>query len=154
MQIFTLDSTSEMSLSFISAMAQEESHTKSTSMNASYEMRFSHGIFLTPPLLGYDQDENGKLIINEEEAKTVRLIFFTYLYGYSTSQIAELLTALGRPTKKGNTVWSSNSVLGVLQNERHCGEVLARKTYTPNYLDHRTRKKSRRTESIPLQRRS
>ena len=103
-------------------------------------MRFSHGIFLTPPLLGYDQDENGKLIINEEEAKTVRLIFFTYLYGYSTSQIAELLTALGRPTKKGNTVWSSNSVLGVLQNERHCGEVLARKTYTPNYLDHRTRK--------------
>lgn len=139
-QIFTLDSTSEMSLSFISAMAQEESHTKSTSMNASYEMRFSHGIFLTPPLLGYDQDENGKLIINEEEAKTVRLIFFTYLYGYSTSQIAELLTALGRPTKKGNTVWSSNSVLGVLQNERHCGEVLARKTYTPNYLDHRTRK--------------
>ncbi len=129
-----------MSLSFISAMAQEESHTKSTSMNASYEMRFSHGIFLTPPLLGYDQDENGKLIINEEEAKTVRLIFFTYLYGYSTSQIAELLTALGRPTKKGNTVWSSNSVLGVLQNERHCGEVLARKTYTPNYLDHRTRK--------------
>lgn len=139
-QIFTLDSQSEMSLSFISAMAQEESHTKSTSMNASYEMRFSHGIFLTPPLLGYDQDENGKLIINEEEAKTVRLIFFTYLYGYSTSQIAELLTNLARPTKKGNTAWNSSSVLNVLQNERHCGEVLARKTYTPNYLDHRTKK--------------
>lgn len=139
-QIFTLDSQSEMSLSFISAMAQEESHTKSTSMNASYEMRFSHGIFLTPPLLGYDQDENGKLIINEEEAKTVRLIFFTYLYGYSTSQIAELLTNLARPTKKGNTAWNSSSVLNVLQNERHCGEVLARKTYTPNYLDHRAKK--------------
>ncbi len=139
-QIFTLDSKSEMSLSFISAMAQEESHTKSTSMNGSYEMRFSHGIFLTPPLLGYDQDENGHLIINEDEAKTVRLIFFTYLYGYTTSQIAELLTNLGRPTKKGNTTWSSGSVLNVLQNERHCGEVLAHKTYTPNYLDHRVRK--------------
>lgn len=139
-QIFTLDNKSEMSLSFISAMAQEESHTKSTSMNASYEMRFSHGIFLTPPLLGYDQDENGKLIINEEEAKTVRLIFFTYLYGYSTTAIAELLTELARPTKKGNITWSSSSVLNVLQNERHCGEVLARKTYTPNYLDHRSKK--------------
>lgn len=79
-------------------------------------------------------------MINEEEAKTVRLIFFTYLYGYSTAQIAELLTELARPTKKGNTVWSSSSVLGVLQNERHCGAVLARKTYTPNYLDHRARK--------------
>lgn len=74
--IFTLNPQSEMSLSFLAAMAQEESHVKSSSMNASYEMRFSHGIFMTPPLLGYDQDEDGNLIINEEEAKTVRLIFF------------------------------------------------------------------------------
>lgn len=139
-QIFTLNPQSEMSLSFIAAMAQEESHVKSTSMNASYEMRFSHGIFMTPPLLGYDQDKDGNLIINEEEAKTVRLIFFLYLYGYSAQQIADLLTKLARPTKKGNIVWSSNSVLGVLQNERHCGEVLAHKTFTPNYLDHKVRK--------------
>lgn len=74
-QIYTLNPQSEMSLSFIAAMAQEESHVKSSSMNASYEMRFSHGIFMTPPLLGYDQNEEGNLIINEEEAKTVRLIF-------------------------------------------------------------------------------
>lgn len=139
-QIFTLNPQAEMSLSFIAAMAQEESHVKSVSMNASYEMRFSHGIFMTPPLLGYDQDEDGSLMINEEEAKTVRLIFFMYLYGYSTKQIADLLTKLERPTKKGNTTWSSNSVLGVLQNERHCGEVLAHKTFTPNYLDHKVRK--------------
>lgn len=139
-QIYTLNAQSEMSLSFIAAMEQEESHTKSTSMNASYEMRFSHGIFLTPPLLGFDQDENGKLVINEDEAKTVRLIFFTYLYGYSTQQIADLLMKLERPTKKGNLTWSSSTVLGILQNERHCGAVLAHKTYTPNYLDHRSRK--------------
>lgn len=139
-QIFTLNPQSEMNLSFIAAMAQEESHVKSSSMNASYEMRFSHGIFMTPPLLGYDQDRDGNLIINEEEAKTVRLIFFMYLYGYSTQQIADLLTDLARPTKKGNIKWSSSSVLGILQNERHCGEVLARKTFTPNYLDHKVRR--------------
>lgn len=139
-QIFTLNPQSEMSLSFIAAMAQEESHVKSSSMNASYEMRFSHGIFMTPPLLGYDQNEDGNLIINEEEAKTVRLIYFMYLYGYSTQQIADLLTKLQRPTKRGNIVWNSSSVLGVLQNERHCGEVLAHKTFTPNYLDHKVRK--------------
>lgn len=139
-QIFTLNPHSEMNLSFNAAMAQEESHIKSSSMNASYEMRFSHGIFMTPPLLGYDQNEDGSLIINEEEAKTVQLIFFMYLYGYSTQQIADLLSKLARPTKKGNTNWSSGSVLGVLQNERHCGEVLAHKTFTPNYLDHKSRK--------------
>ena len=139
-QIFTLNTKSEVSLSFTAAMAQEESHVKSSSMNLSYEMRFSHGIFMTPPLLGYDQDKDGNLVINEEEAKTVRLIFFMYLYGYSTRKIADLLTEMERPTKRGNKIWSSNSVLGVLQNERHCGEVLAHKTFTPNYLDHKARK--------------
>ena len=138
--IYTLDANSEMSLSFIATLAQEESHTKSEIMNASIEMRFKRGIFLTPALLGYDLDEDGNLIINEEEAKTVRLIFFLYLYGYTTQQIADLLTKLERPTKKGNTRWSPGSVLQILQNERHCGDVLARKTWTPNYLDHKAKK--------------
>lgn len=138
--IYTLDSNSEMSLSFISTLAQEESHNKSEIMNASIEMRFKRGIFLTPPLLGYDQDEDGNLIINEEEAKTVRLAFFMYLYGYSSQQIADTFTKLGRKTKKGNTVWSANSIIQILQNERHCGDVLAHKTWTPNYLDHKTKK--------------
>ncbi len=53
-----------MILSFMSTLAQEESHTKSEIMNSSIEMRFRRGIFLTPPLLGYDQDENGDLVIN------------------------------------------------------------------------------------------
>ncbi|MGI6735776.1 MAG: recombinase family protein [Anaerovoracaceae bacterium] len=138
--IYTLDPNSEMSLAFIATLAQEESHTKSEIMNASIEMRFKRGIFLTPALLGYDVDEDGNLVINEDEAQTVRLIFFLYLYGYSTQGIAEILTKLGRKTKKGNTTWSPGSILQILQNERHCGDVLARKTWTPNYLDHKSRK--------------
>lgn len=137
--IFTLNSNSEMSLSFISTLAQEESHTKSEIMNASIEMRFSRGIFLTPELLGYDKDEDGNLVINEDEALTVRLIFFMYLYGYNCSQIAETLMKLGRRTKPGNLKWTANTVMNVLQNERHCGDVKARKTYTPNYLDHKSK---------------
>ena len=138
--IYTLNSNSEMSLSFISTLAQEESHTKSEIMNASIEMRFRRAIFLTPPLLGFDLDEDGNLVINEEEAKTVRLIFFMYLYGYTRQEIAEMLTSLGRKTKLNNTVWSAGSVLQQLQNERHCGDVLARKTWTPSYLDHKSKK--------------
>ena len=138
--IYTLDENSEMSLSFIATLAQEESHTKSEIMNSSIEMRFKRGIFLTPKLLGYDHDENGNLIVNEDEAKTVRLIFFSYLYGYSTKQIADALTELERLTKKGNAFWSAGTVLGILSNERYCGDVLARKTYTPNYLNHKSKK--------------
>lgn len=138
--IYTLNANSEMSLSFIATLAQEESHTKSEIMNSSIEMRFRRGIFLTPTLLGYDHDEEGNLVVNEEEAKTVRLVFYMYLYGYSCQEIADTLTNLKRETKKGNTRWSHASVLQILQNERHCGDVLARKTYTPNYLDHKSKK--------------
>lgn len=99
-------------------------------MNASIEMRFRRGLFLTPILLGYNHDKNGNLIINEEEARTVRLIFFMYLFGYTCRQIAKTLTQLERRTKKSNTTWSASTVLSVLQNERHCGDILA---YPPEW---------------------
>ncbi len=138
--LYTLNSNSEMLLCFMATMAQEESHNKSEIMNSSIEMRFRIGIFLTPPLLGYDHDKEGNLIINEEEAETVRLIYFMYLYGYTCVQIADTLTKLGRRTKKDNFSWSPSSILQILQNERHCGDVLARKTWTPNYLNHKAKK--------------
>lgn len=124
--IYTLNSDSEMSLSFVSTLAQEESHTKSRSMDRSVDMRFSMGIFLTPALLGYDLDEDGRLVINEDEALTVRLCFFMYLYGYSCQQIAETLMKLGRLTKLGNTKWTAGTVLAVLQNHRHASRTVDR----------------------------
>ncbi|NCC85385.1 MAG: recombinase family protein, partial [Clostridia bacterium] len=72
-----------------------------------------------------------------------------YLYGYSTTEIAEALTELGRKTYLGNVTWTSNSIVQVLRNERHCGEVLTRKTFTPNYLNHKSRKnKGDRPQSV------
>lgn len=32
--------------------------------------------------------------------------------------------------------WNPGTLAGVLANERHCGDVLARKTFTPNFLTH------------------
>lgn len=138
--IFSLRGEDEQRLNFMSTIAQEESHIKSSIMNASIDMRFSHGILLTPVLLGYDHDENGKLVVNESEARTVRLIFFMYLYGYTCEQIAAELEKLGRQTKKGNIKWNAGSVLNVLRNERHCGDVLAHKTFTPDYCEHKSKK--------------
>ncbi|WP_289466358.1 recombinase family protein, partial [Klebsiella pneumoniae] len=93
-------------------------------------MRLDHGIPLTPKLLGYTHDENGQLVINEEEAPTVKLAFYMYLYGYSTQQIADELIALGHKSYKGNIKWTAGGVLQILRNERHWGDVLTRKTYT------------------------
>ena len=148
--IFTLNANSEMSLSFIATLAQEESHSKSEIMNASIEMRFKRGIFLTPALLGYDQDDDGNLVINDQEAEIVRLIFFMYLYGYTCKQIAETLTELNCRTKRGNVKWSPTGVMQILQNERHCGDVLARKTFTPNYLDNKSKKNHQDRNHSPI----
>ena len=85
--------------------------------------------------------QKGNLVINPDEEATVKLAFCMYLYGYSTLEIADALTELGRKTYLGNANWSSNSVVQVLRNERHCGDVLTRKTFTPNYLNHKSKEK-------------
>ena len=138
--IFSLKDDSQMALSFQATMAQEESHIRSRSMETSLRMRLDGGLPLTPKLLGYSHDAEGNLVVNPDEAPTVKLIFYMYLYGYSTSDIAAALTELGRKTYLGNIKWTSNSIVQVLRNERHCGDVLTRKTFTPNYLNHKSRK--------------
>lgn len=136
--IFSLNDDSQMALTFQATMAEEESHTRSRSMETSLRMRLDNGIPLTPKLLGYTHDADGNLIINPEEAPTVKLAFYMYLYGYSTQQIANAFIALGRKSYLGNIKWTSGGIVQILRNERHCGEVLTRKTFTENYRTHRT----------------
>ncbi len=138
--IFSLKDDSQMALSFQATMAQEESHIRSRSMESSLKMRLDGGLPLTPKLLGYSHDADGRLVINPSEESTVRLIFYMYLYGYSTSDIANALTDLGKKTYLGNVKWTPGSIVQVLRNERHCGDVVTRKTFTPNYLNHKSRK--------------
>lgn len=78
--IFSLKEDSQMGLAFQATMAQEESHIKSRSMNASYEMRFSNGIFLTPKLFGYTHDEDGmpQLLPMSSSAHSCVILTFGY----------------------------------------------------------------------------
>lgn len=151
--IDTLGGNDSLLLSILASLAEAESRNKSEIMNWSIENRFSRGIFLLPELLGFDKDEDGNLVINDDEADTVRLCFYLFIAGFQLSEIAELLTEMGRKTgfnkqhnkKPGvepeyNTNWTSSSVLDILRNERHCGDVLARKTFTPNFKNHKSKK--------------
>ena len=127
-----------MALSFQATMAEEESRNKHRSMETSLRMRLDHGLPLTPKLLGFMHDENGKLIINPETAHIPKLMFYMYLYGYSCQQIADALTDIGKITYRGNAKWSPGSVLQVLRNERYCGDVYTRKTFTPDVITHKS----------------
>ena len=148
----TLDSTSNIILFVLAMVAEEESHMKSEAMLLSLEWRFSRGRFMTPRLLGYDKVdviENGvhkkKLVINEDQAQTVRLMYYMLLNGSTTEEIAETLTDLERETGgrrrcdgRPNTRWTATGVANFMRNERYCGDVLARKTWTPDFHDHKS----------------
>ncbi|MCR5110638.1 MAG: recombinase family protein [Ruminococcus sp.] len=74
----TLGAEGTMLLTILATVAEEESRSKSFIMNWSIQRRFQNGIFLTPELLGYDKDENGELVINEDEAETIKVIYYQY----------------------------------------------------------------------------
>ena len=127
---------------------------KSEAMLLSLEWRFSRGRFLTPRLFGFDKVEvpdgyggHKKILqINESEANVVRWMYSALLSGMTPEEIAGMLTDLAIPTggrkKDGsfNTHWIDNTVISILRNEKHCGDVLARKTYTKSFKDHKSRK--------------
>jgi len=71
------------------------------------------------PPLGYDV-LNGKYVINETEAETVRMIFQWYSEGVGYIKIIEQLNALGRKTKSGQT-FGKNSIYDLVRNEKYTG---------------------------------
>ena len=73
------------------------------------------------PPLGYNIDpESRKLIINEEEAESVRIIFDMYSKGYGYSAILDKLHEQGKKTKTGNE-FQKNSLYSILSNPKYQG---------------------------------
>ena len=126
----TLDRSSDMVITVLSLVAQSESEQKSNSLKWSFKRRRAQGLGIYPSwaLLGYQLDDKKNWEIVEDEADVVRTIYGLYLEGYSSTQIAELLTKSEIPTVKGLSVWSPGSVLGILKNEKYCGDALCQKT--------------------------
>ena len=136
--IYSLQSESSVALTVQATMAENESRNKSRSMETSLRMRLDHGLPLTPKLLGFEHDENGKLILNPETYRIPKLMFYMCLFGYSTQQIADKLTKLGKKTYLGNIKWTASGVVETLRNERYCGDVFTRKTFTRDVLSHKS----------------
>lgn len=104
--IYTLDNNGRMILTILASVAEEESHSKSVIMNWSIERRFRKGLFLTPELLGYDRDEDGDLIVNEDEAETVKAIYYLFLYNPTKQMFA--IQACGMDAEGANRVPKKN----------------------------------------------
>jgi len=131
--IDTLDPTTSQNLDIHALMADWESRIKSGRMILSYDQRIFTCQFPVADLLGYRHTKSGKLVMVPEEAKTVRVIFLAYFCGYSTKEIAEILTEKQRPTLKGRTDWNAGMVKSIMMNERRWGSLQARKYIVIDY---------------------
>lgn len=70
--------------------------------------------------LGYRTDENKQYIIDEEEAKTVRLIFDMYSKGSTVFNITSHLNTLKIRTAPGNE-FNKSSLTNILKNKKYIG---------------------------------
>lgn len=127
--INTSEMESELFLSILSSMAQDESASQSANVRWSIEQRFQSGTFIiTCPPFGYRNDD-GVMAIVEKQAVIVREIFQLALAGYGGYSIARILNDQNIPSAHGG-LWSSGSILAILKNEKYTGDCLFQKTYT------------------------
>lgn len=148
--INTLDNDAEMRLAFLSTMAQEESRKTSERVKWGLRRQMENGVVLGRDMLGYDV-RNGKLIVNEEGARTVRLIYHKFLdEGKGAHRIAKELREEGIKTSSRMKDWSYTVILRILRNEKYCGDLVQQKTYTPDYLTHQKKRNHGEVETVTI----
>lgn len=118
----------------MATLAQDESRKTSIRVKAGQETSMKNGVFYgTGNILGYDR--KGKdMVINEEQAKTVRMIYDMYLSGMGVTAIQYELEKAGRLTATGKTKWHASYLSHMLKNSFYCGIITYHKEYTPDYL--------------------
>lgn len=137
--INTLDADAELRLTILSSIAQEESRKTSERVKWGQKRRMEQGVVFGRSLLGYDV-KNGHMLINEAGARVVRLIFTKFVHeGKGAHTIARELREAGYKTMSGRIAWKNTVIYKILRNEKYCGDLIQRKTYTPDYLSHEKR---------------
>lgn len=134
--ISTLEPDAELRLSIMGSIAQEESRKTSTRVKWGQTRRMEQGVVFGRSLLGYDV-KDGCLTVNPEGAEIVRLIFYKYgVEKKGTTVIARELREAGYRTHCGNVKWSNTHIVKILKNEKYVGDLVQKKTITPDYLSH------------------
>ena len=130
---YTLNPSSQYSLDIQALLADWESGNKSRRMILSYDQRIMTGQYPVADLMGYRHTKDGQLVIEPEEAKTVRFIFLAFIQGYDYEQIAMILTQKKRSTLRGRQEWNGMMVANIMKNERRWGDLEARKSIVVDY---------------------
>lgn len=144
--INTMDASGELLFTILSSLAQEESRNISENCKWAIRHNFAKGkpTLNTKNFLGYDKNEEGKLIINPKQAELVKRIFQMFEEGLSETEIGHELRGEGIKGVRADT-WPNTAIKNLLQNEKYCGDLLMQKTYTVDFL---TKKKAKNNGEV------
>ena len=137
--INTLDMSSELVLTILSSVAQQEIINLSESISYGIHQKMKEG----KPIgfkgcYGYKYDnENDSFEIIEEEAEIVRKIFNMYKDGYGIEKIKQYLNNNKIPTKNNSEFWRGSVIMKMLRNEKYVGELLLGKNCTVDHLENK-----------------
>ncbi|MHB1454992.1 MAG: recombinase family protein [Saccharofermentanales bacterium] len=132
----TVNDTSEMLLSILAAVAQEESRNISENIKWNQRKRFAEGKAKWSAVYGYTKVGELEYLIDEDRAVAVRRIFAEYSHGRSLPEIIRRLAQAKIPSPWG-MAWTSTVISKLLKNEKYCGDVLIQKSYTVDHLTHK-----------------
>ncbi len=125
--INTIDEDSELRLTIMSSMAQDESRKISNRVRFGHHQAIKNGTVLgTNNMFGYTK-KDGKLIIDEEQAEFIRELFEMYATGkFSMKQMEKHFYQKGIRNSKGNKL--SHSTMGnIIRNPKYKGYFVGNK---------------------------
>lgn len=142
--INTLTAQSEFMIALYASFAQAESESISQNVSWGIEKGFRDGKpkYNFKYLFGYKRNADGKPEIVQDEAEVVRKIYRMFLDGYSTRDIADIVsedeavrTRLTWKSEYGK--WKSGRILSILRNEKYVGDIMCQKTFTKDCISHK-----------------
>ena len=125
--INTIDDDSELRLSIMSSIAQDELRKLSSRIKFGHQQAIKSSVVLgNSRIFGYRKD-NKRLVIDEDEAVMVRLMFELYATDeFSMKQIETILWNRGYRNHKGNKI-SHTTMANVIANPKYKGFYVGNK---------------------------
>ena len=142
--INTIMPDSELRLTIMASIAQEEVRKLSERVKFGMKRSIEKGKVLGNNVITGYKKEKGKLVIIEEEAEMIKIIFEMYATGeHGLGYISDYLYAKGFKTRKGGYIHTT-TLRRIITNPKYKGFYC---TNTVKHLDYRTHKQIRLPQS-------
>ena len=121
----TANTDSDLMVAVMESIAQAENESRSENIRWGIKQRAAQGTskFYDRKCYGFKHDKDGHLVIDEEKAKNVKLIFNLYLSGQSVVGSIKELEKRKILSPTGKAKWCKSTIDVMLSNEKYTGDV-------------------------------